>query len=188
MQPVRNRRCPIRWRAIPATGGLLVLSGLLLAGMQDPKPAVPPQEPGLLRPVDEPYVAPVLRGDIGVRRTPRDPIEGVWRLRSRVAGGRVLAPGEGYMMIGREHLMVHFKAPGIDPELPVMRSGTYKWTRSDGVDGVRMTALMSHYNDDRGDIVVESAGKVENRQFVRTDATLRVHQAVTEWLEFVRVE
>ncbi len=158
---------------------------------QDPQPARPPAPPAdaqALSPVEEPYVESVSRRDLPERFTPRDPIEGVWRLRSRVVGGIGAESGSGFMIVGRRHLMAQFQAPGPDPEFDLLRSGTYEWLRSGEQGGVRTTVLLGHYNDDSGDVHVEAPGSVEVRRFELLDGFLRLHQEGGDWLEFARIE
>ncbi len=158
---------------------------------QDPTPAVPappPQDPKALAPVPEPHVSPVLRGDLPGRFTQHDPLEGVWRLQSRSVDGKGADAGTGYMIIGRSHLIAQFLAPGPDPEVPLLRAGTYTWKRTDNRGGVRMTAVFGYFNDEDGDVLLEPRGKVEQRRFERTATTLRMHQGGLDWLDFVRVE
>jgi hypothetical protein len=162
----------------------------LLAWLQDPekaRPAPPPAGASALPPVTEPYLSPVPRLDLQLRATPRDPIEGIWRLTDRIINHkREGTRNKGWMAIGRQHLFLHLIGEGPDPAIPVLRAGVRIWERANGV--VRTKVLAGHFNEFDGDLVLEKAGIVENRRFELLGATLRVYQDEGNYLEFVRAE
>ncbi len=164
---------------------------------QDPKPtppsdkdqpALPPDGAPALRPIEEPYVEPVQRGDLPERYGVRDPFEGVYEVRERFHGGQPAPAGQGYMVIGRRHIIVHFMAPGPRPKVPLVRAQVFTWTRADNGGMVRMTSVMGHFDDADGDMLIEPAGTVQIRRFEPRQGVLRVHQEGGGWIDFVRVE
>lgn len=160
-----------------------------LSVAQDPtRPAPPPQGQAPLRPVEEPYVEPVIRSDLPERYGVRDPIEGVWKVRSRAVSGQPVAVGSGFMSVGRRHVVVCFQAPGPDERVPLLRSAVYEWSRVDNSGMVRLLVDIGHYNDSEGDVTIETRGKLELRRFELLADALRVHQDDGSWIEFVRAE
>ncbi|MEY3160054.1 MAG: hypothetical protein RIT25_45 [Planctomycetota bacterium] len=160
-------------------------------GLQDPqpapKPATPPPDAVPLVPVEEPRVRPALRDDLLQRDDAPDPLEGTWRLKTRVREGAVASqPGEGWMFVGRRHLSIHLQGPGRSEEFPMLRAGVRRWQRQGG--SLQMTVVAGHFNDESGDIKVESAGATETRRFEMIGPLLRIHQGSNSWLDFLRVE
>ena len=159
---------------------------------QDPvrkgRPAPGPEGLNVLPPVEEPFTAPLTRSDLPGRYTPPDPVEGVWRLRTRVIAGQPAMEAKGFLFIGRRHLMVQFVAPGSDPDIPLLRSGSYTWKRTDELDTVRLMNVFGYYNDGSGDIHIEAEGAMTVRRLQLIDGGLRMQQDAGNWLDFVRVE
>jgi hypothetical protein len=159
--------------------------------VQEPQPSRPPAAPAgaaPLPPVESEWVEPVPRRDLPGRFTPRDPIEGFWRLQRRSVEGRLADPGTGFLAVGRRYLMVQFQAPGTDPRVPLLRAASYAWRRTDDRDHVQMTVQVGHLNDTAGDIHVELAGRSEPRRFVLLGDRMRIERNEGDWLEFVRIE
>jgi hypothetical protein len=177
----------VKWCVMPVVAAVL----LLAPQGQEPKPDRPPPPPAgqpPLPPVEEPYVEPVQRLDLPERFATRDPLEGIWEVRLRSIGGRQEAVTAGHMVIGRRLLIVHFEAPGVKPEVPLLRACTYTWARTGRADTVQTTVIAGHFNVANGDINLEQAGTVELRRFELLDGGLRVHQDNGDWTEFARVE
>jgi hypothetical protein len=166
--------------------------------MQDPKPsqpasdkdkpASPPEGAVALRPIEDPYVEPVQRGDLPERYGVRDPLEGLYEVKERFLGGQPAPAGQGYMVVGRRHIVVHFMAPGPDPRVPLVRAQVFTWTRADNSGMVRMTNVVGHFDDEDGDMLVERPGTVQMRRFEPRQGVLRVYQDGGGWIDFVRVE
>ena len=112
------------------------------------RPAAPPKDAAPLHPIAEPYVEPIQRGDLPERYGTRDPIEGIWQLRSRSVASAAVEPGTGYMVVGRRHILVHFEAQGPHPDVPIVRANVFTWTRVDNGGQVRMTTVLGHFDDD----------------------------------------
>jgi hypothetical protein len=174
---------------------LLLPAIVAFASLQDPaapppvpRPAPPPAGAAPLPTVDEPFVTPVPRLDLPGRTTPRDVLEGFWELRQRTVGGQIVAPGRGYMAVGRRHLLVQFLVPGVDEDVPLLRAGAYTWRRVGERDGVQLTLLAGHFNEEDGDVVIEAPGTSLARRFEIIGSTLRVHQEGDDWTEYVRIE
>lgn len=170
---------------------LAILSLVSVFASQDPqpapRPAAPPPDAAPQTPVEEPRVRPALRDDLLQREDAPDPIEGTWRLKSRVREGAVATqPGEGWMFVGRRYLSIHLQGPGKSVEFPMLRSGVRRWQRQGG--SLQMTVVAGHFNDEGGDIKVESAGATETRRFEMVGPLLRIHQGNNSWLDFLRVE
>lgn len=152
-----------------------------------PKPAAPPPDAAPLVPVEEPRVRPALRDDLLQRDDAPDPLEGTWRLKTRVREGAVASqPGEGWMFVGRRYLTIQLQGPGRSQEFPMLRAGVRRWQRQGGA--LQMTVVVGHFNDDSGDIKVEAPGSTETRRFEMVGPLLRIHQGSNSWLDFVRVE
>jgi hypothetical protein len=152
------------------------------------RPAPPPADALPLKPIEEPYIEPVQRGDLPERYGARDPIEGLYSVRARFIAGQPVPEGKGYMVIGRRHIMVHFEAPGPNPRIPMLRAQVFTWTRADNAGMVRMVGLVGHGNEANGDWVIEEPGTVQMRRFEVRQGVLRVHQDGGSWIDFVRVE
>ena len=181
---------------------LLVTAASFVAGgvQQDPvrsaqgepapstRPAPPPPDAKPLRPIEEPYVEPVVRADLPERYGVRDPIEGVWKVRARVVAGQPVQPGQGLLVIGRRHLVAHFEAPGPDARVPLLRSCAYTWSRADNFGMVKLVVDFGHYNDAEGDVTIEARGQVELRRIELMADAMRIHQDDGSYVEFVRAE
>lgn len=152
------------------------------------KPAAPPDGAAALRPIEEPYVEPVQRGDLPERYGVRDPLEGIYEVKDRFLGGQPAPAGQGYMVVGRRHIVVHFMAPGPDPRIPLVRAQVFTWTRADNSGMVRMTNVIGHFDDEDGDMLLERPGAVQIRRFEPRQGVLRVHQDGGGWIDFVRIE
>lgn len=152
------------------------------------KPAAPPDGAAALRPIEEPYVEPVQRGDLPERYGVRDPLEGLYEVKERFLGGQPAPAGQGYMVVGRRHIVVHFMAPGPDPRVPLVRAQVFTWSRADNSGMVRMTSVIGHFDDEDGDMLVERPGTVQMRRFEPRQGVLRVYQDGGGWIDFVRVE
>lgn len=152
------------------------------------KPAAPPEGAVALRPIEEPYIEPVQRGDLPERYGVRDPLEGIYEVKERFLGGQPAPAGQGYMVVGRRHIVVHFMAPGPDPRVPLVRAQVFTWTRADNSGMVRMTSVIGHFDDEDGDMLVERPGTVQMRRFEPRQGVLRVYQDGGGWIDFVRVE
>lgn len=152
------------------------------------RPAPPPPDAKTLRPIEEPYVEPVVRADLPERYGVRDPIEGVWKVRARFVAGQPAAPGSGMLVIGRRHLLAHFEAPGPDARVPLLRSCAYTWSRADNFGMVKLVVEFGHYNDADGDVTIEARGQVELRRVEMLADAMRIHQSDGSYIEFVRVE
>jgi len=176
-----------KWCVMPVVAAVL----LLAPQGQEPKPDRPPPPPAEqapLLPIEEPYVEPVPRLDLPERFGTRDPLEGIWEVRLRSSGGHQQEITAGHMVIGRRLLIVHFEAPGVSPQVPLLRACTYTWMRTGRGDTVQTTVLAGHFNVAAGDIHIEQPGTVELRRFELLDGGLRVHQGNGDWTEFSRVE
>lgn len=152
------------------------------------RPAPPPADAKPLRPIEEPYVEPVQRGDLPERYGTRDPIEGFWRVQARSIAGKPVVAGGGYMVIGRRHMVVHFESPGARADVPLLRADVFTWARVDNGGQVRLTTVMGHFNDVDGDVLLDKSGEVQLRSFELRSDTLRVNQEAGSWVDFVRVE
>lgn len=152
------------------------------------RPAPPPAGAAPLRPIEEPYIEPVQRGDLPERYGQRDPIEGFYEVKGRFFGGTPAPTGKGYMVVGRRHILVHFEAPGPDPRVPLVRAQVFQWTRADNGGFVRLVNVIGHFDDEDGDMMLEQPGSVQIRQFEPRQGVLRVHQDGGGWIDFVRVE
>jgi hypothetical protein len=158
---------------------------------QDPqpaRPAPPPADAPPLRPIEEPYVEPVQRGDLPERYGTRDPIEGVWQLRQRYVDGQPADTGTGYLFLGRRHLAIHLQAPGLEPDIPMIQSAVHQWERADNSGKIRTTTLVGHFNETDGDILIERAGQVQLRTLEIRDGLLRIAQGAGTWMDFAKIE
>src|SRR5262245_7439581 len=118
-----------KWCVMPVVAAVL----LFAPQGQEPKPDRPPPPPAgqpPLPPVEEPYVEPVPRLDLPERFVTRDPLEGIWQVRQRSVAGHQLDVGDSYMVIGRRLMIVQFQAPGVSPNVPLLRACTYTWSRT----------------------------------------------------------
>lgn len=117
----------------------------------------------------------------------RDPIEGLYTLRARMAGGvQALGSGEGYVAITHRHLLMVLAGGGTDPERPLLRAGVRKWQRAE--KGISMTAELGFFTDADGDIYLEKPGEKSVRKIDLARGRLRIWQDAESYLEFERVE
>jgi len=168
------------------------------ASLQDPKPTpdiarqdptrpTPPAGAAPLRPVEEPYLAPVDRRDLIQRFEPKHPLEGMYRLNAMVRpGGRDVLGAEGFLVLGRRHMSLHLQAPGVEADVPQLRAGFRRYRIEH--DRLLMESLVGHYNDLAGDMIVEGRGLRLARTISVVGSSLRVLDADGGYLEFVRIE
>lgn len=150
---------------------------------QDPTPAAASQEPERLGPPVPPGFPIALDADA----RPADPLVGAWSLRSRTIGGRLdPALSRGHVVFTSRLMFVYLAGPGPNPKIPLLRAGVRSWERSG--QGIKTTALAGHFNDARGEVVVEPPGLVESRQIELKDDSLRIYQDQFNYLDFVRAE
>ncbi|GAB4136765.1 MAG: hypothetical protein Fur0037_01540 [Planctomycetota bacterium] len=150
-------------------------------------PAPPPEGSAPLPPVQEPFVAAIPRDDILLRFYRPDPIEGFYRLARRVVGGVVqIRPGDGFLAVGRRHMMLQVSAPTGAPDLPLLRAGTWRWRRAG--DQIVLSVLLDHFNDADGELHLRAPGIIERRRIELLGDVLRVHQDDHSFLEFRRAE
>lgn len=162
---------------------------LLPQGQEPPPkpPAPPPAGAAPLPPIDEPYSAPVPRSDALLRFDRPDPIEGFYRLRRRVVDGvATLAPGDGYLAIGRRHLLLQVQAPTTTADRPLLRAGVWQWRRVGRK--LQLSVLLGHLNDTDGGIHLEQPGTVSLRDVQQLGDVLRIYQDDGNFLEFSRAE
>jgi len=166
---------------------LLVLLSAAWLQWQDPKPAKPAtkQDP------DPTKQAPATKSAKPKRPIPgkpkRHPLEGVYKLRSRVIEG---VPGngqnKGYLVITGRHLFLSLASPGTDDNHPLVHSAVREWRQT--ADGIQMTAKLDYFSDNNGAITMTPDGKQETRHIQPIRGGLRVTQGQHSYLEFERLE
>lgn len=173
---------------------LLVLASAVLLQWQDPKPTKPTvkgpeaqqpqgQKPQRQKPTGQP--AKTLRKVVG--KPERNPLEGVYKLRSRVVQG--LAGNQsnrGYLVITSRHMFLSLASPGTSDEHPLVHSSVREWRMAD--DGVRMISKLDYFSDNGGVITMTPEGKQDVRMIQIVRGGVRVIQGEQTWLEFERVE
>lgn len=163
---------------------LLVLFSAAMLPWQDPKPIRPTtQGPESSKPAAKPAKAP----HEVVGKPKRHPLEGVYKLRSRVVQG--LAGNQsnhGYLVITARHMFLSLASPGTSDEHPLVHSSVREWRMAD--DGVRTTSKLDYFSDDGGVITMTPEGKQEVRRIQVVRGGVRVIQGEQSWLEFERVE
>lgn len=160
---------------------LLVLVSAVLLQWQDPKPTI--QKPVTQQPADKP--ATTLGKVIGTSK--RHPLEGVYKLRSRVVQGLASNPSSrGYLVITRRHMFLSLASPGTSDEHPLVHAGVREWRMTD--DGVRMTCKLDYFSNESGVITMTPEGKQDVRRIQIVRGGVRVIQGEQTWLEFERVE
>lgn len=156
-------------------------------GKEPARPAPPPAGAPMLPPIDEPFTAPVPRSDVLLRFDRPDGLEGFYQLRRRVVAGTAsLDPGEGYLAVGRRHLLLQVSAPTDVPTLPLLRSNTWRWQRVD--NKLQLTVLLGMFNDADGQLHLEQPGSVVVRDIEQLGDVLRIYQDQQSYLEFKRAE
>lgn len=170
---------------------LLVLVSAVLLQWQDPKPTIQKpatqqpaaQQPQGQEPADKP--ATTLRKVIG--KPKRHPLEGVYKLRSRVVQGLAGNPSSrGYLVITSRHMFLSLASPGTSDEHPLVHAAVREWRMTD--DGVRMTSKLDYFSNESGVITMTPEGKQDVRQIQIVRGGVRVIQGEQTWLEFERVE
>lgn len=150
---------------------------------QDPdrrRPASRPQLP----PIEEPFRSRVERADLLQEFTEPTPVEGFYRLRSIVRGGRALR-GRGYVWFGRRHCMLSTSIARGGGDAPFVQAGVRRY-RVDG-DKLTMTTLIGHDHVD--EVRFEAPGLVQTRKFTIAGTVLRIWQGgMDSYMEFVRAE
>ena len=164
---------------------LLVFCSVLVAP-QDPERPKPPPDAAPLPPVQEPFRSKVERRDLIQEFTRASPIEGFYRLRRVVRPGQGLPRVEGYLWIGRRHLMLQLSGNTGNPRLPALQTGVRAY-RTNG-DTLVMTAMLGFRNDADGDIHLDATGATIERRFELVGPLLRIHEDDNSQLEFERVE
>lgn len=120
-------------------------------------------------------------------RAPRHPLEGVYRLQSRVVDGVAhKRDNRGYLAITQRHLFLSLAAPGADAEHPLVHAGVREWKQTS--DGVHTVMKLDYHSDVEGRISIQPFDTVEVRRIERQQGGLRVWQNDEDWLDFVRVE
>jgi hypothetical protein len=116
-----------------------------------------------------------------------DPLQGVFRLRTRMIAGTPDSAGiSGYVAVTQRHMLLVLAGPGTDPDYPLLRAGVRTWKRQqDGIDAV---VELGFFTDEDGDIYVEEPGGKETRRVELARGTLRIWQDARSYLEFERLE
>lgn len=160
---------------------LLVLVSAVLLQWQDPKPTI--QKPATQQSADKP--ATTLGKVIG--KPKRHPLEGVYKLRSRVVQGLAGNPSSrGYLVITSRHMFLSLASPGTSDVHPLVHAGVREWRMTD--DGVRMTCKLDYFSNGSGVITMTPEGKQDVRRIQIVRGGVRVIQGEQTWLEFERVE
>ena len=164
---------------------LLLLGAAFLLGWQDPEP--PPQNSqGPEAKKQSPKVQKGKRGQI-IGAPERSPLEGVYRLTSRVVNGLPdKKRSRGYLAITSRHLFINLASPGPKDEHPLVHAGVREW-RKVGND-IRTTAKLDYFSDNEGRIAITPEGKQEARHIEIIRGGVRVIQSSRSWLEFERIE
>ena len=163
---------------------LLVVVAAALSQWQDPKPTqAPAKKPVEQQPAGKSQKPP--RAVVGKQK--RDPLEGVYKLRSRVVQGLAgNGSNRGYMVITGRHLFLSLASPGTSDKHPLVHSSVREWRMLN--DGMHMTSKLDYYSDNGGVITMTPAGKQEVRRIQVVRGGVRVLQGEQTWLEFERVE
>ncbi|MCR9244536.1 MAG: hypothetical protein NXI31_05850 [bacterium] len=169
-----------------AVGGVLGASGVAWSA-QDPAPAERPAEKPTQEPAEKQEPGQKDPGTSSVKRLPRDPIEGVYRLLSRMIDG-VPDPNavRGYVAVTRRHMLLCLAARGPDPDYPLLRAGVREWQRRKrSFDTI---VQMGFYTDADGEVHVEEPGTSQVRRIDVIRGKLRIWQEGNSYLEFERIE
>lgn len=163
---------------------LMVLVSAALLQWQDPKPTKPPiKAPVGQQPAGKSTTTP--RRVVG--KAKRNPLEGVYKLRSRVVQG--LAGNQsnrGYLVITGRHMFLSLASPGTSDEHPLVHSSVREWRMAE--DGMHMISKLDYYSDNGGVITMTPEGKQDVRRIQVVRGGVRVMQGEQTWLEFERVE
>jgi hypothetical protein len=159
---------------------------LAVLAPQDPQRPTPPADAKALPPVQEPFRTPVERDDLIQRFTPPSVLEGFYRLRRMERPGQPQPVADGYLWIGRRHLMLQLSGETADPDLPALQSGVRRYQIAGDV--LAMSVVLGFRNDVDGNIRLEQAGTAIRHRFTLLGPLLRVHQSEEAFLEFERVE
>lgn len=149
-----------------------VLAAAASLSIQDPvkPPGEPPGEPAAV-----------------TGKAVRDPLEGVYRLRTRVVAG---APDpkrhKGYVAITGRHMLLVLAGAGSDPEHPLLRAGVRTWRKKK--TGVETVIEVGFFTDEDGAVHVEEPGSHHVRRIDVIRGMLRIWQDERSYLEFERLE
>lgn len=163
---------------------LLFLSMLLTP--QDATRPKPPADAAPLPPVQEPFRTSVERRDLMQEFGRASPIEGFYRLRGASRTGQPPQRVEGYLWIGRRHLMLQLSGDTGNPKLPALQAGVRGYRISGNT--LTMSVLLGLRNDASGEIYLEAAGTSSERRFELSGPVLRIFEDERSHLEFERVE
>jgi hypothetical protein len=180
----------VSWIALSFALGSAASSLPGLLSPQEPaknRPPAPPAGAPLLPTIEEPWSAPVIRSDLFQRFEPRDVLEGFYELRGRVVAGAVQsAPGRGWVVLGRRHMLIYLLSPGPKLGTPLVQASVRLWARQG--EQLRTSVLAGHYTEADGDLAFESSQVVELRRYEIRGGMLRIWQGESTYLDFGRVE
>jgi hypothetical protein len=165
---------------------MLLCALLALLSPQDPRRPAPPADAAPLAPVQEPFRTKVERDDLIQRFAPPSVLEGFYKLRRLERPGLPQTAAEGYLWIGRRHLMLQLSGQTGDPDLPALQSGVRRYQIAGDV--LAMSVVLGFRNDIDGNIRLEPAGTTIRHRFTLLGPILRVHREGEAFLEFERVE
>lgn len=167
---------------------LLVLLSAVWLQWQSPQPQGP-QKPAEGKPATKQAPASKAQKPKGAipGKSKRHPLEGVYKLRSRVVDGLAgNGQNKGYLAITGRHIFLSLASPSNDDDHPLIHSAVREWRQT--VDGIQMTAKLDYHSDNHGTISITPAGKQETRDLQLIRGGVRVMQGQHTYLEFERVE
>ncbi|MCA8951102.1 MAG: hypothetical protein KDE27_16470 [Planctomycetes bacterium] len=117
----------------------------------------------------------------------RDPLEGVYRLRSRTVDGAVdLNRSRGYVAITHRHMLICLAGAGTDPDYPLLRAGVRTWQKRGG--NVESVVTLGFYTDEEGEIHIDEPGALQVQRVDLVRGGLRIWQDGESYLDFERLE